>query len=277
MKMNKLIYTLMLIAMMVLLPGTVSAQSASESYSNGLALMKNKDYHGAIASFRASMAINKSAANVKKCKAQINKCQRLLKSNKTQSASVEFIPSKTLKVINAILPIPADPTADIMTTIEARPDSNDWTAEMAGTCPWIELVKSMDGKSLILKCQPTNMTVSRDAEINVKYGEVERKIKVRQQGRKVNLIASSQFTKFRKKGGQELIEIKCNSDTVYENNTNWYIEKAPEWCNAESTKTDLVLKIAPLEKGTPYYKSGRTGDIILRSQDQECIIRVDQK
>jgi hypothetical protein len=38
-----------------------------------------------------------------------------------------------------------------------------------------------------------------------------------------------------------------------------------------------VLKVEAIDKKDPFYKTGRTGDIILRSQDQECVIRVDQK
>ncbi len=277
--MNRIFYILIFIVMMAFVPETMMAQSASESYNNGLALMKSKDYNGAIASFKASMAINKSAANVKKCKAQISKCQKLLKGNvnKATSTPVESMPSRSLKVISAILPIPANPTADIMTSIETIPESSDWTAEMEGSCPWIELIKSMDGKSLILKCKPTDKTVTRDAEINVKYEDLTRKIRVRQQGKDVLLTASELFNKFKKKGGQQLIGITCNSDTTYSNNTNWMIEKAPDWCNAENTSTDLVLKVAPLEKESPFYKTGRTGDVVIRSQDKELIIRVDQK
>ena len=63
--MNRILMILTVIFMMTLNTTYSHAQSASESYDNGLALMKKQDYSGAIACFKASMAINKSAANIK--------------------------------------------------------------------------------------------------------------------------------------------------------------------------------------------------------------------
>lgn len=70
---------MMIIGLLCFTPMVTYAQSANESYNKGVALMNKGDYQEAIASFKASMAINKSAANVKKCKAQIAKCNRLAK------------------------------------------------------------------------------------------------------------------------------------------------------------------------------------------------------
>ena len=61
---------MMIIGLLGFFHGSSFAQSATESYNKGVTLMNKGDYQGAIASFKASMAINKSAANVKKCKAQ---------------------------------------------------------------------------------------------------------------------------------------------------------------------------------------------------------------
>ncbi len=273
--MNRILRILTVVILMTLTPAFVYAQSASESYDNGMALMKKQDYSGAIASFKASMAINKSAANVKKCKAQIAKCQKLMKNK--GKASAPAVVEKKLNIPNPILSVPANPANDLGVQIEVFPESNDWTASVVGNVNWIELSKSMDGKYLVLKVSPTDKTIVRQAEVNVEYENLARKIQVNQAGKAVELVASELFTKFKKKGGQMLINVSCNSDTVYANNTNWTIEKAPEWCNAEGTSTNLVLKVDALDKKDPFYKTGRTGDIILRSQRQECVIRVDQK
>lgn len=253
------------------------AQSASESYDNGLALMKKQDYSGAIACFKASMAINKSASNVKKCKAQISKCQKLQKNSKGKAPAANAAPEKTLDISASFLSIPAEPEPDYSIQINASPDNNDWTAIAEGGVNWIDLSKSMDGKNLRIKFNPSEKTLIRHASIAVSYDNVVKKINITQAGKDVELVPSSMFTKFKKKGGQMLVNINCNSDTIYANNYNWIIEKAPEWCNAEGTSTSLVLNVSPLTKDDPYYKTGRTGDIVLRSQNAECIIRIDQK
>ncbi|MBQ8712246.1 MAG: BACON domain-containing protein [Prevotella sp.] len=273
--MNRILKILMVVLLMTMTPVGMLAQSASESYDNGLALMKKQDYNGAIASFRRSMTMNKSAANVKNCKAQISKCQRLMK-NKGKAATTAA-PSKTLSIPNPILNVEANPVKEYGVQIDVTPESNDWMANVEGNVNWIALARSMDGKYLVVKAEPTNQTTQRHASIAVTYDKMTRTIHVTQAGKAVELTASELFIKFRKKGGQMLINVICNSDTVYTNNYNWYIEKAPDWCNAERTSTDLVLKVDPIDKKSVYYKGGRTGDIILRSQNQECVIRVDQK
>jgi len=272
---KKALSILTVILLIALVPASAYAQSASESFDNGLALMKKKDYDGAIASFKASMAINKSAANVKKCKAQISKCQKLMKSKGKSSAPV--VVEKKLTLSAYTLPVPAAPESEFSVKVETLPESNDWTAVTEGSVTWIELSKSMDSKSLLLKVQPTEKTTVRNASIAVTYGSEVKRVNVRQAGRDVEIIPSTAFTKFKKKGGQLLINITCNSDTTYSNNYNWFIDKAPEWCNAEGTSTNLVLNVEPIDKKDPLYKAGRTGDIIIRSQNQECVIRIDQK
>lgn len=274
--MNRILKILTVIVLMALAPAAAYPQSASESYDTGLALMKKQDYAGAIASFRASMAINKSAANVKKCKAQIAKCQRLQKNSKAK-APVPAAPQKSLIIPHPMLTVAANPENELGVEIDVTPESNDWMASVNSNPGWIELSKSMDGKYLIVKVAPTDKTVVRHADITVVYDNLSRTIHVSQLGNEPELSASNLFTKFKKKGGQMLINVNCNSDTVYANNFNWIIEKAPEWCNAEGTSTNLVLNVEPIEKKDPFYKTGRTGDIILRSQNQECIIRIDQK
>ena len=268
---------LTVIFMMTLNTTYSHAQSASESYDNGLALMKKQDYSGAIACFKASMAINKSAANIKKCKAQISKCNKLQQNNKGKTSVANAAPEKKLNISASTLSVTAATGSDYSIHIDAFPEGNDWTAITEGGLNWIDLSKSMDGKELRIKVSPSEKTLVRHASVAVSYDNIVKKINITQAGKEVELVPSSMFTKFKKKGGQMLININCNSDTTYTNNFNWIIKKAPEWCNAEGTSTSLVLNVSPLTKSDPYYKTGRTGDIVLRSQNEECIIRIDQK
>ena len=89
---------IMILGLLCFVPYVSYAQSASESYNKGVALMNKGDYQGAIASFKASMAINKSAANVKKCNAQIAKCNRLSKKKKSsgEEETKKVTPAKQL-------------------------------------------------------------------------------------------------------------------------------------------------------------------------------------
>ena len=51
-----------------------------------------------------------------------------------------------------------------------------------------------------------------------------------------------------------------------------------EWCEVYVTSgNELTVKADKLTKEHPDFKAGRTGDIILRSQDQEFIVHVEQK
>jgi hypothetical protein len=271
--MNRIFRIVTIVMLMALTSACAYAQSASEYYIIGRTLMKKGDYSGAIDEFKKSMTVNKSAANVKKCKAQIAICKRHINPKPVAPAA----PQKSLVIPHPMLYVAANPENELGVQIDTTPESNDWNATINGNASWLELSKSMDGKYLVVKAEPTDKTIVRSADISVVYDKLTRTVHVAQAGKDVELVPSTLFIKFKKKGGQMLVNINCNSDTIYDNNYNWIIEKAPEWCNAEGTSTNLVLNVDPLVKKDPYYKTGRTGDIILRSQSQECIIRIDQK
>ena len=266
-----------LFLMLSLIPALGFAQSANESYNNGLVLMKKQDYAGAIASFKASMAINKSAANVKKCNNQIAKCQNLMKKN-TKVTSSPVVPEKKLSINMDALSFSAASNMAKSVEIITIPESDDWIASTEKDVDWIELAKSMDGKNLQVRCTPTRLTILRKANIYVKYGDIFKQIQVAQTGRKVNLSSSEAFVKFKMKGGIVTISVECNSDTTYNDNLNWTIDEVPGWLQAEKNKTTLVLKAAEIKKNDPDYKAGgRSCDIILRSQGEKRTIRVDQR
>ena len=265
-----------IIIMTIAIPATAFAQSASESYSNGVALMKKGEYKKAIASFQASMAINKSEANRKKCNQQIAKCQRALK----YAASTEPAPmvnESQLSLSKHRIPFPWNPMEDLSVNVVTEPLSNDWMAAVEGNADWIELSKSMDGKALIVKCKPTDSTVKRQAKVAVTYGGKKENIDVVQYGKEVNFSADPLELSFKLKGGKQLVNIQCNSDTAYEDGKNWRIKQTPEWLKAEVTKTTLVIEASKLEKNSPEYKTGRMGQIIIVSQDKECVLKVEQK
>lgn len=275
--MKRIIKLLTVIIMMTMaIPTTAFAQSASEKYNEGVALMKKRDYKKAIACFQASMAINKSESNKKKCKQQIAKCQKASKID----APIDQTPAtndKRLSLSKNRIPFPWNPMEDLSVDVITEPFSNDWMASAKGNEDWLELSKSMDGKSLIVKCKPTDSTVKRQAKVCVTYGGKKKEVEVVQYGKDVNFSADPLEVSFKMKGGKQLVNIHCNSDTVYESGKNWKIKQTPDWLKAEMTETTLILEAPKVEKSNPDYKTGRVGQIIIVSQDKECILKVEQK
>ena len=280
--MKKIISKLMMIIGLLCFTPIVSyAQSASESYNKGVTLMNKGDYQEAIASFKASMAINKSAANVKKCKAQIAKCNRLAKKKKSSSDDEQknTAPSKQLTLSAYSLAFDAGEETKYV-GIETMPESSDWIANVASEHEsWCKLGKSMDGKNLQVTCLATSSTLSRQTGITVIYDQVTRFIKLFQKGKKPHIDATKADVKINKrKGGTQKIGINCNSDTLYSDNKNWELTKFPDWCDVTVTSgNEITIKADPMDKNDPEFKSGRFGYIRIESQNEEFIIRVDQK
>jgi hypothetical protein len=255
------------------------AQSASDAYNKGVALMNKGDYQGAIASFKASMAINKSAANVKKCNAQISKCNRLAKKKTTdRKDEPKKTTQKTLVVSAKNVGFEAAGGERIIGVL-TQPESNDWIANVASEHEsWCKLSKSMNGKELQIECLPSNSTISRYTGITVIYDQETQFIQLTQKGKDAEITAHPNDVKFKLKGGTEKVAISCNSDTLYADNKNWQLSKRPDWCEVYvGSSNEITVKVKEVKKGDPIYESGRSGDIILKSQNQECIIRVDQR
>ena len=279
--MKKICKLILVIGLLCFLPLSSFAQSASESYKRGVTLMNSGDYHGAIASFKASMAINKSAANVKKCKAQIAKCNRLAKKKRNggEEESKKVAPEKQLTLSTYNLTFDSNEDTKIV-GIQTLPESNDWIANVASEHEsWCKLSKSMDGKELLVTCLSTSSTLNRQTGITVIYDQVTRFIKLIQKGHKPLIEVTKSDVKFgKRKGGTQKIGISCNSDTLYSDNKNWDLTKYPEWCEVTvSSGNEITIKAAPLAKTDPEYKSGRSGYVRIQSQNEEYIIRVDQK
>lgn len=271
---------ILIIGLLCFIPNVSYAQSASESYNKGVALMNKGDYQGAIASFKASMAINKSAANVKKCNAQIAKCNRLAKKKRNDDEPKKPVqPSKQLTLTAYSLTFDAGEDIKIV-GIETMPESSDWMANVASEHEnWCKLTKSMDGKNLLVTCMATSSTLNRQTGITVIYDQVTRFIKLTQKGNKPHLDATKTDVKINKRrGGTQKVGISCNSDTLYSDNKNWELTKTPEWCDVTvSSGNEITIKVEPLAKNDPEFKTGRTGYIRIESQNEEFIIRVDQK
>ena len=142
-----------------------------------------------------------------------------------------------------------------------------------------KLMKSMDGKDLQVTCLATSSTLSRMTGITVIYDQTTRFIKLVQKGNKPKIDVTKQDVKInKKKGGTQKVGISCNSDTLYADNKNWTLIKYPDWCEVTVTSgNELSIKAGPLTKTDPDFKNGRNGYVVIRSQSEEFIIRVEQK
>lgn len=110
-----------------------------------------------------------------------------------------------------------------------------------------------------------------------------------------------------KRKGQEqiVVNVECKSDTIYKDgyNNNWTVTSMPDWCIRKNKKklhergskitglvnklkkkkealydvdhTELVFEVLPVTS-TKLLQSGRIDKIVLRSQDQICVIEVSQ-
>ena len=203
---------MMIIGLLCFAPIVSYAQSASESYNKGVALMNKGDYQEAIASFKASMAINKSAANVKKCNAQIAKCNRLAKKKRSggEDSSKKAAPSKQLTLSTYTLSFDSGEDTKLV-GVETLPESSDWMANVASEHEsWCKLGKSMDGKNLQVTCLATSSTLSRQTGITVIYDQVTRFIKLVQKGNKPHIDATKADVKINKrKGGTQKVGCWC--------------------------------------------------------------------
>lgn len=282
--MERMIKLKIMVIMLCVMPHVCFAQSASKSYNEGIALMNKAEYTEAIVRFKASMAIDRSSSNVKRCNAQIEKCRKLAKRKTVKTVKTVDKPSpavvKTLKTDKQTLFFEAYAETTLPVKIETSPENADWTAEpVSKEDDWFRLSKSMDGKELLVTSLSAQSTIRRTAGINVKYDNLTCLVEVVQQGLRPQLCASASFVEFgKRKGGEKRISVACNSDTVYAHKGNWILEKAPEWCDIQiQDNSVMTVKVDKLTKNSPNFKMGRTGDIVIRSQDEEWIIRVDQK
>lgn len=112
-----------------------------------------------------------------------------------------------------------------------------------------------------------------------------------------------------KKKGQEqiVVNVVCKSDTIYKDgyNNNWTVMSMPDWCVRKNKKAlyergnnikkigkklgigkkseaiydvehdELVFEVKPVTSAK-LLQSGRIDNIVLRSQDQQCVIEVSQ-
>lgn len=323
--MNSCLKTVLMIILCIFLSDDAFSQSASayfksgvkhlstaRSYKNrGKTQLSIKEYDEAIKDFGTSKVIDKSAKNLKKCNAQIALCKRerpkkIHDSNSNDNDGLNVIVDRLAIEPHELL-FEAKPLKSQDVKVESS--SKDWfVSKSPMDSAWCRTGKEENGRVLTTICLNNNSTLERTAKLTITMKSKTALLVIKQKGKDVELAAESPFVNVKKKGGQKVVYIGCNSDSLYSDGNNWTVVKMPVWCkrsygNSPDTSSGqkwikslpsdneyknisdskqpnsykLVFDIEKIDKSDPDYKKGRTGDIVLRSQSKEYVIRIDQK
>ncbi|MCM1369422.1 MAG: hypothetical protein NC204_03520 [Candidatus Amulumruptor caecigallinarius] len=315
----------MLAAIIVYAAG-VCAQSANKIFEQAKAYqntMTVASQNKAISLFSKARTIYDSKANKSKCDREIKKCNANIKAinggpSKSHKSTSKSSPGKTKQYgeVVSVKPVKreqldVDPemlNLDMHSrNVSVNVDTNfdDWS---------VNAVTASDGTSFIsvvkttptvfnVSVQPNFSTLTRTQKIDVNGGHLQREVVVTQRGRQEALYAKKNYVEIKKDGGSAKIEVMCNSDTIYDNGFNWFVESKPEWL---SLNINLKKKASPdLKKITedklkgisfekdpfmskylltitpdayvpyrPEATTGRRGEIVLRCGDVTQVIKV---
>lgn len=283
--------------LMSLAPVTdVYAQSGDSKYAEGMTQYKKGNMQTAIRLFNESKILDPSAANKKRCNTMIARCRKPKTSKKKQEAArVE------LSLNRNHLEFEGKTTGANVITVTSE---DGWTAALEDEkdATWCILEPTEDMKSLIVKTEPSHLTVPREAKIKITDAEddkVEKTVTVRQGGGKSPLLYAEpeEVDKIDADGEEMVVKMDCVSDTLYSDGKKWRVKSSPDWVvfmpdkQKEATGLRKVFKSKkdkdkrePLEPNelsvrvAPNKAKGeRTGYIVVESQSTEVHIKLKQK
>ena len=276
-----------------------------------------QSYALAIKKFKAAKALYATEAKKKLCDDQIRLCKPSPASSSSKvKAKVETpapAPAPAFAVSKNRIDFEGDKAGSLNIAVTAP--SLDWQLNIptgiAGEENFVKANRSNDAKSVDVLVDPNPTTINRQQTINVSLGSQKETITVVQSGKSVRLSSSENLIEVGLKGGKKSLEIYTNSDSTITSNNNltWYIESKPGWveltsevqkkkgflnkalnsinsivsstsvdAGAADTKTsDVKVIIQKVEKSDPAYLSGRSGEIVIASQDKKIRIMVQQK
>ena len=296
---------------------SVFAQAnADKLFNEGQKLMEKgtrQSYALAIKKFKAAKALYATEAKKKLCDDQIRLCKPSPTPNPKPKPKPEPTPEPAFAVSKNRIDFEGDKAGSLNIAVTAP--SLDWQLNIptgiAGEENFVKANRSNDAKSVDIVVDPNPTTINRQQTINVRLGAQKETITVVQSGKPVRLSSSENLVEVGLKGGKKSLEIYTNSDSTITSNNNltWYIESKPGWveitsevqkkkgflnkalnsinnivsstavdAGAADTKTsDVKVIIQKVEKSDPAYLSGRTGEIVIASQDKKIRIMVQQK
>lgn len=289
-----------LLAFMLLVPAASAyAQSADGLYKEGMKLIaaaKKKQSKADVASlceqakakFNGSKIVDKSTKNKNRCDKAIKEAENVKrnypqKPSQTTKASISCDPDK--------LQFEATDSEQKTINVSVKGKNKEWTAETDEKGQkWCMTEIADDGETLTISCSENTETVGRQTVVTLSAEGAKKTISIYQKPAEVVISSDKAFVKFSKKAKKpEIIVVNCNSSVFDNDGFNIRTAKKPEWCDitympldpkdsqSATRKWQVSIQAHPLEKSNPAYKSGRTDDLVLVSQETELVIRIDQK
>ena len=275
-----------------------------------------QSYALAIKKFKAAKALYATEAKKQLCDDQIKLCKpnpSPTPKPRQRVVTPEPAPEPVLAVSKNRVEFEGDKAGSLNISVTAP--SLDWQLNIpqgiVGEENFVKANRSNDAKSIDIVVDPNPTTINRQQTINVSLDSKKETITVVQSGKSVRLSSSDNLIEVGLKGGKKSMEIYTNSDSTIASNNNltWYVESKPTWgeitsevqkkkgflnkalnsinnivsstavdADAADTKTsDVKLIIQNVEKNDPAYLSGRSGEIVIASQDKKIKIMVQQK
>lgn len=275
----------------------INAQSGDAKYEAGVAQYKKGNMQAAIKLFSESKILDKSAANKKRCNAMIARCKKPRRQERKESVT----PVAELSLNRNYLDFDGKQPGANVVMVEA---TNDWTAvlEDEKDADWCILEKSEDRRSLVVRTNPSLLTVPREAVVKIADEDNEqltKSVTIRQGSGKTPLLVADpeEIDRIDVDGDEVLVKIDCVSDTLYSDGKKWMVKNLPDWVSLLPDKqkeqtglgkifkskknrdkreplgeNELSLKIAPNKT-----KDERTGYIVVESQRVEVHVKLKQK
>lgn len=319
---------LTIVCAVILSASVAFAQSSGDKlYNQGLALQKTMTVSAqnqAISKFSSAKKLYDSAAKKAQCDQAISVSKNIISSLKSGGSGGKSIggPSKNTTQDNKKTQSSPNLTLSnegfnidlnsktLSVTVNTNQDS--WT---------VAPVSCVDGSSFVtvnklgntgfeIVVPQNTSTETRTQKVQVVAGELKREVSVTQTGRPVTIDANKKILKFKEKGGDQKVEISCNSEHIYEKNSNenWYVESMPSWItvtinekrekgffaklkekgeevvkgkslsdnDTKMIKSSISISAEHLVPGTAEAFTGRKGQVVIKSGDSSVTIHVQQ-
>lgn len=282
----------------------VAQSPGDRTYNEGLRLQKTmttKAQKAAIAKFTSAKNLYDSAAKKAQCDQAISVSLGIIRNLKPNRAKDDTPqkrhrdgaktpagkPAVTLTLSNQSFE--GVDRAGTKLKVGVNASRNDWTLMTIlapdGSSPFTGRRIDNDAVEITVPSNPGSL--ERKQSFEVCLDTITRRITVVQDGRKVNLSASSQVINLKRDKAAKEAEIWSDCEVTYadNNDANWHVVERPDWArvsikndkkNRESEgaliKTKIIITAIPQHKGAPE----RMGIIIIESGNSRLEISVNQ-
>lgn len=236
---------LSLLLTIVLCVSAAMAQSSGDKlYNEGLRLQKTMTVQAqnqAISKFKSAKKIYDSAAKKSQCDQAISVSQNIIRQlqgggggggrgNNNNGGNTRPEKEKaTLEVNNTMFDL-TNEGKRVSVTVNTNQSWNIYPAETSTGESFISVNKTSDNTAEIT-VQPNNSYDSREQSCFILAGDLQKEIIIKQTGKPVSLTVGETAITFKSKGGNKTVDILCNSDQQFAENSNmnWYVISKPDW------------------------------------------------